>query len=115
LSKIQFEGDLADLLIRSIGPTVVLVSAKCDYVDGSGIRTLKLLKAPAVLVLHDFTSRGFQAASIAPCVALPDVLGQCQTIVSDLEGLGAVEATLTSAGRSELLGLGVQIAEDETE
>jgi hypothetical protein len=32
-------------------------------VDGD-IRTLELLKAPTVLVLHDFTNRGFQAASI---------------------------------------------------
>src|SRR5262249_49243871 len=107
-----FKEDLADLFVRSIGPTEVLFTATCDYVDGSGIRTLKLLKAPTLLVLHDFTNQGFQAASIAPRVALPDVLRQCETIIGNLEGVGAVEAALTSAGKAELLDLDVAVQDD---
>jgi hypothetical protein len=86
--------DLADAFVRSIGPTEIMFDAVCEYLDGSGIRTIRLLKAPALLVLHDFTNHGYQTASVAPLVGLPEVLAQCLAITSEL-----VQETVTEAAK----------------
>jgi SAM-dependent methyltransferase len=97
--KMHFREDLADTFVRSIGPAEIMFDAVCEYLDGSGIRTIRLLKAPALLVLHDFTNHGYQTASIAPLVALPEVLGQCRAITSQLEAHCTVQQTVTDAAK----------------
>lgn len=100
--KLRVQGDLADAFVRSIGPTEILFDAVCEYLDGSGTRTIQLLKAPAVLVLHDFTNHGFNAASIAPLVALPEMLSQCNEITSGLEVHCVVQKSVTESAISWL-------------
>jgi hypothetical protein len=97
--KMSFQEDLADAIVRSLGPTEIMFEAVCKYVDGSGTRTLRLMKTPTLLVLHDFTSRGFQAASVAPLVALPEVLQQCAAVTSELEAHGTVHGRVTQDGK----------------
>jgi hypothetical protein len=80
-------------------------------VDGSGIRTLRLLKTPTLLVLHDFTNHGFQTASLAPLVALQEVLQECAVISSQLEAHCTVDATVTEEGKQWLARLDCQLAD----
>jgi hypothetical protein len=65
-----------------------------------------LLKAPALLVLHDFTNHGYQTASVAPLVALPEVLSQCFAKTSELEAHCTVRETVTEAAKLWLCRLG---------
>jgi hypothetical protein len=95
----RFREDLADAFVRSIGPTEIMFDAECEYLDGSGIRTIRLLKAPALLVLHDFTNHGYQTASIAPLVGLREVLSKCLVITSELEAHCTVQETVTEAAK----------------
>jgi hypothetical protein len=97
--KMHFREDLADAFVRSIGPTEIMFDAVCEYLDGSGIRTIRLLKAPALLVLHDFTNHGYQTASVTPLVGLPEVLSQCLAITSELEAHCTVQKTVTEAAK----------------
>jgi len=97
--KMSFQEDAADAIVRSLGPTDLMFEAVCEYFDGSGVRTLRLLKTPTLLVLHDFTNHGFQTASLAPLVALPDVLQQCAAITSELEAHCTVHASVTEHGK----------------
>jgi hypothetical protein len=103
--KMSFREKPADAIVRSIGPTEVMFEAICEYLDGSGIRTIRLMKAPTLLLLHDFTNRGFQVASIAPLVALPDVIQQCAVMASELEAHCAVQETVTEAAKQLLARL----------
>lgn len=100
--KMHFQDDLADVFLRSVGPTEIMFNAVCEYIDGSGTRTLQLLKAPSLLVVHDFTNRGFSAASVAPLVALPEMLSQCNELASQLEAHCVVERSVTEAAVSWL-------------
>jgi SAM-dependent methyltransferase len=95
--NMSFREDLADAFVRSIGPTEIMFNAVCEYFDGSGIRTIQLLKAPAFLVLHDFTNHGFRTAWIAPLVALPQVLSQCNDLATELEANCFVQKSVTEA------------------
>lgn len=103
--NMHFQGDLADAFIRSVGPTEIMFNAICEYIDGSGTRTLQLLRAPTLLVLHDFTSHGFRTASVAPLVALPEVLSQCNALASQLEVDCIVARSVTDAAVSWLARL----------
>jgi hypothetical protein len=103
--KLSFKEELADVMVRSFGPTETMFEAVCTFVDGSGVRTLRLLKAPTLLVLHDFTNHGFQHASLAPLVALPNVLQQCATIATELEAHCIVKSAVTEDGRRWLARL----------
>ena len=58
--KMSFREGVADTFVRSVGPTEMMFEAVCEYRDRSGIRTIRLLKAPTLLVLHDFTSHDFR-------------------------------------------------------
>jgi hypothetical protein len=60
--NMKFQEDLADTFVRSVGPTEIMFNAVCEFLDGSGTRTLQLLRAPTILVLHDFTNHGFRTA-----------------------------------------------------
>jgi SAM-dependent methyltransferase len=95
--KLSLQADLADAFVRSIGPTEIMFDAVCEYLDGSGIRTIQLLKAPAFLVVHDFTNHGFRTAGIAPLVALPQVLSQCNDLTTELEAHCIVQKSVTEA------------------
>jgi SAM-dependent methyltransferase len=97
--NMNFREDMADTFVRSIGPTEIMFEAVCEYRDGSGIRTIRLLKAPTLLVVHDFTNHGFQAASVAPLVALPEALSQLRTVTSELEAHCTVRETVTDAAK----------------
>jgi hypothetical protein len=97
--KMSFQEGVADTFVRSVGPTEIMFEAVCEYRDRSGIQTIRLLKAPTLLVLHDFTNHGFQVASVAPLVALPEVLSQCSTITSELETHCTVRETVTDAAK----------------
>ena len=70
-----------------------------EYLDGSGIRTIRLLKAPALFVQHDFTNHGYQTVSIAPLVGLREVLSQCLVTTSELEAHCTVQETVTEAAK----------------
>jgi hypothetical protein len=74
-----------------------MFDAVCEYLDGSGIRTIRLLKAPTFLVLHDFTNRGFRTAWIVPLVALPGTLSQCNVLASELEAHCTVQKSVAEA------------------
>jgi len=109
--KMSFQEDLADVIVRSFGPTEVLFEAVCEYVNGSGIRTIRLLKTPTLLVLHDFTNHGFQTASLAPLVALPEVLQQCAAMTSELEAHCTVHGEVTQHGKRWLERLDCPLVE----
>jgi hypothetical protein len=81
--NLHFEQDLAEALVRSIGPTEIMFEAVCE--DTSGIRTLQLLKAPTLLLIYDFTNTGFRRAWIVPLVALPEALKRCDDLISEWE------------------------------
>jgi hypothetical protein len=100
--KMNFQGDLADAFVRSVGPSEIMFNAVCEYIDGSGVRTLQLLGAPTLLVLHDFTNHGFRTASVAPLVALRDVLSQCNDLAARLEEHCIVQKSVTEAAVSWL-------------
>lgn len=95
--KLTLHENLSDAFIRSIGPKEIVFEAVCTYLDGSGIRTIRLFAAPTLLVLHDFTNHGFQTASISPLVALSEVLQQCNAIAAKLEPYCSVRQTTTEA------------------
>jgi hypothetical protein len=102
LSKlnINFDGNIADTFVRSIGPTEILFEAVCKYRDGSEIQTIRLLKAPTLLVGHDFNTHGAQRASVFPLIALPEVLSQIRSaITSELEADCTVRETVTDAAK----------------
>jgi SAM-dependent methyltransferase len=44
--NMKFQEDLADTFVRSVGPTEIMFNAVCEFLDGSGTRTLQLLRAP---------------------------------------------------------------------
>jgi hypothetical protein len=100
--NLQFKEDLADAFVRSVGPTEVMFNAVCEYIDGSGTRTLQLLRAPTLLVLHDFTNHGYRTAWVAPLVALREVLSRCNELASQLEEHCIVERSFTEAAVSWL-------------
>ena len=104
-TKMSFQDDLADVMVRSFGPTEVMFEAVCTFLNGSGVRTLRLLKTPTLLVLHDFTNHGFQAASLFPLVALPEALQLCTTITSEPEAYCAVHGSVTEDGKRWLARL----------
>lgn len=110
--NMRFQEDLADAFVRSIGPTEVMFEAICEYVDGSGIRTIRLLKAPTLLVVHDFTNHGFRTAWIAPLVALPEVLSQCNDLALELEVHCMVQKSVTEAGNLWLSRLDYQMSDE---
>jgi hypothetical protein len=97
--KMIFQEDLADVIVRSVGPTEVMFEAICKYVDESGIRTLRLIKTPTLLGLHDFTNHGFHTASLAPLIVLPEVLQQCAAMASKLEAHCTVDSRITQDGK----------------
>ncbi|SCY34277.1 class I SAM-dependent methyltransferase [Microvirga guangxiensis] len=90
---------VADVFVRSLGPTEILFEATADYIDGSGTRILRLMKTPTLLVVHDFTTLGYQEAFIAPLVALPDILSNCVQVATALQEHCAVIGDLTEAGK----------------
>jgi hypothetical protein len=96
---------MADVFLRSLGEQEIMFEAVGEYVDGSGIRTIRLIKTPALLVLHDFTNHGFSTAFIAPLVGLAEMIVHCQKLSSDLEQHCVVSAGATQAGRQQLARL----------
>jgi SAM-dependent methyltransferase len=110
--NMRFQQDLADAFVRSIGPTEVMYEAVCEYLDGSGIRTIQVLWAPTLLVVHDFTNHGFRTAWIAPLVALPEVLSQCNDLASELEAHCMVQKSVTEAGKLWLSRLDYQVSDE---
>lgn len=103
--SLTLKEDVADLFLRSLGRTQIMFEAVAKYVDNSGIRTIQLLKTPTILVLHDFTDHGHRTAFVAPLVALPELVGQCQNIVQELKGQAVVSASTTEAGEELLARL----------
>jgi SAM-dependent methyltransferase len=104
---VVFEDEIvADLFVRGVGSTEVMFEATAEYEDGSGIRTLRLLRTATFLILHDFTNHGYVRASLAPLVALGDVIAQCQSIARDLEPNALVTASITDAGKALLQRFG---------
>jgi SAM-dependent methyltransferase len=98
--NINFDGNIADTFVRSIGPTEILFEAVCKYRDGSEIQTIRLLKAPTLLVGHDFNNHGAQRASVFPLIALPEALSQIRSaITSELEPHCTVRETVTDAAK----------------
>jgi SAM-dependent methyltransferase len=103
---VVFEDDVADIFARGLGSTEVMFEATAEYEDDSGIRTLRLLRTATFLILHDFTNHGYVKASLAPLVALGDVIAQCQSIARDLEDNAIVTASITDAGKALLQRFG---------
>jgi SAM-dependent methyltransferase len=101
--SLTLKENMADVFIRSLAQTEIVFEAVAEYIDRSGIRTIRLLKTPTMLVLHDFTNRGFKSAFVAPLVGLPSVLDHCRKMISELEENCTVTAGVTDAGRA-LLG-----------
>ena len=85
-----------------------MFEAVCTYINGSGIRTIRLVKAPTLLVLHDFTNHGYQTACLAPLVALPEMLQHCAAIASELEVHCTVQESVTEAAKRWLVRLDCQ-------
>jgi SAM-dependent methyltransferase len=110
LSALSFtlKEDVADLFIRSLGHTEIMFEAAANYVDKSGIRTIRLLKTATMLVLHDFTNRGYQTAFVAPLVALPTMLSHCQDLARELEDNAEVTSAVTEGGVLTRLGYGAR-------
>ena len=103
--SLTLKENIADVFIRSLAQTEIVFEAVAEYIDRSGIRTIRLLKAPTMLVLHDFTNHGFQTAFVAPLVGLPNMLEHCWKITSELEENCTVTAAVTDAGRALLARL----------
>jgi SAM-dependent methyltransferase len=106
--NMRFEEDLADTFVRSIGPTEVMFEAVCEYLDGSGTRIVRLLRAPTLLLVHDFTNHGYRTVWIAPLVALAETLAQCDDLASQLEAFCVVQKSTTEAAELWLLRLDYQ-------
>jgi hypothetical protein len=104
--SLTLKEDVADLFFRSLGHMEIMFEATGEYVDKSGIRTIRLLKTAAMLVLHDFTNRGYKTAFLAPLVALPTMLAHCQDLARELENNAEVTSAVTEAGESFLKRLG---------
>jgi SAM-dependent methyltransferase len=109
--SLTLKEDVADLFIRSLGHTEIMFEAAADYVDKSGIRTIRLLKTATMLVLHDFTNHGYKTAFVAPLVALPTMRSHCQDIARDLENNAEVTSAVTEAGEALLTRLSYEAHE----
>jgi hypothetical protein len=95
---LQLKEAVAEIFLRSLAPTESLFEVSADYHDGSGTRYIVLKKTPTLLILHDFTTKGYQEATVAPLVALPEMLAQCSEMAMALEEHCAVTGALTVAG-----------------
>ena len=75
------------------------------YVDNSGTRTIRILKTPTILVLHDFTNHGAKTVFVAPLVALHELIANCQSIAKELDSDAVVTTSITEAGEALLARL----------
>jgi SAM-dependent methyltransferase len=113
--NLTLDGASADAFIRSVGPKEIVFDAVCTYRNGSGIRTIRLLAAPTLLVLQDFTNHGFHTVWITPLVALPEVLQQCNDIVAGLESHCSVRRATTEATALCLARLDYQMSDESAQ
>jgi hypothetical protein len=67
--KMNFREDVADVIVRSLGPTEVMFEAVCEYINASGNPYRSPPENTDSFGVHDFTNHGFQVASLAPLVS----------------------------------------------